>query len=212
MYSPGTSSLDSGGSTRNLPPLPLSTPVVPMSASEFCHRSLMTAEHRRRNLEHDGTVALEVERGQTVDRLGVPRQHERRRVHQRFPDHQLVRLARARLDHAPPDVQPRHRRHVDEIRFHRANEHERVAQLARRRAGREAVLELESSEPRPDRFRAEPAVPFRRFGWSASYLRGHRLPPPTDASPARTLRPLPSRGPGTPRRRRRTRRRESCRR
>src|SRR5262249_41169754 len=80
------------------------------------------------------------------------------RVHQGFPDHDLVRRGGTGPGGASPDAVPGDSRHLDQVGLNRAIENECVSQSRACVACRIAVFELEAAEPGLDGLGADPAM------------------------------------------------------
>ena len=119
------------------------------------------AEQAGWRFNHDGTITLQVDRAQSVDRLGIAGQQQRHAVHEVFPQDQLIRHARARLGHALPDSVPGDAVHLHEIRLDGTVEQQGVSQTPGRIRGWIAVLELEVADASLDGFSPDPAMACR---------------------------------------------------
>jgi hypothetical protein len=116
------------------------------------------AEDVRRDLDHGGTVLLEVEESPGVERGVVPGQHQRLGVAHLLGDDDLVRPGVPEVSLPLADVEHRHRReHVDED-LDGARPVHVVVDLLRRVADRHPVEELEGAGGRLHPVRGGDAV------------------------------------------------------
>ena len=127
----------------------------------------------RRRFNDGRAVGLQIEMGERIDRLGVGRQQHRPRVHQLFPDDDLLRRPGAERAQAFTQPDLAHRHQLRRVDFDRTIELLQVEQPLGRVANRIAVLELEIAEARLQRLSAEPSVWDRivaRVSWPCSHL------------------------------------------
>ena len=119
---------------------------------------LKEAQHVWRRFNNGRAICLQIEVGERINRLGVGREQHRPRVHQLFPDDNLLRRSGAERAQAftQPDLAHRHQlRCVD---FNRTIELLKFEQPLSRVANRIAILELEVAEARLQRLGAEPSL------------------------------------------------------